>query len=95
MILDPDSEPTTSSSFMSMADRDHILTVLGSRAGFSAATQWWQIMLEDSESGTSVVDTVRKLGSGGRSSLCWTQHWADRLTWLGRLLAEGQLDLAG
>lgn len=35
-ICESEFEPTTSSSSMSLADNDHILTVLGSRTGFSA-----------------------------------------------------------
>lgn len=37
-----DCEPTTSSSLMSLADSDHIFTVLGSRAGFSADITGWK-----------------------------------------------------
>lgn len=36
LICESEFEPTTSSSSMSLADNDHILTVLGSRTGFSA-----------------------------------------------------------
>lgn len=89
LILDTDCEPTTSSSFMSLADNDHILTVLGSRAGFSADIR---VVANGIKRylGTEVVARHRVSWTPSGAALLWLH-----LTWLGRLLPEGQFELAG